>query len=124
VRLVSLVAIAPSITQPALAQSGSARPLPVFRGLFGPDERESTRPRSLDLTWNVCSAQDDNLQQRLEHDADGDGHQPSPRAVCRALHLPVRYQFANGVGLPPMLTPSVDRQRARLGLTRSTPLVQ
>jgi hypothetical protein len=70
VRLVSLVAIALSIARPALAQSGSgsARPLPVFRGLFGPDERESTRPRSLDVNWNVYSAQDDNTF--LATDAD------------------------------------------------------
>jgi hypothetical protein len=60
VRLLSLGAIVLSIAQPALAQSGSARPLPVFRGLFGPDERESMRPRSLDIDWNVYSAEDDN----------------------------------------------------------------
>ncbi|HXI28338.1 MAG TPA: hypothetical protein VNG89_07945 [Vicinamibacterales bacterium] len=63
-RLLSPVAIALaivlSISVTASAQSGSARPLPVFRGLFGPDERESTRPRSLDINWNVYSAQDDN----------------------------------------------------------------
>jgi hypothetical protein len=39
-------------------------------------------------------------------------------------HFYYRYRFANGVGLPPMLMSSVDRQGARVGLTVWTPLVQ
>jgi hypothetical protein len=39
-------------------------------------------------------------------------------------HFIYRYQFANGVGLPPALRQSVDRQGARVGLTLWTPLVQ
>ena len=67
-RLLSIAAVAAATAQPAAAQSTSSRPLPVFRGLFGPDERESTRPRSLDINWSVYSAQDDNTF--LATDAD------------------------------------------------------
>ena len=58
--LLAAVAIALVAAPPAAAQSTASRPLPVFRGVFGPDERESTRPSSLDLNWTVYSAQDDN----------------------------------------------------------------
>jgi len=67
-RLLAALATALAAAQPASAQSTSSRPLPVFRGLFGPDERESTRPRSLDVDWTVYSAQDDNTF--LATDAD------------------------------------------------------
>jgi hypothetical protein len=68
VRLLAAFAVALVAATPASAQSTSSRPLPVFRGLFGPDERESTRPTSLDLNWTVYSAQDDNTF--LATDAD------------------------------------------------------
>jgi hypothetical protein len=68
VRLLAALATALVAATPVSAQSTSARPLPVFRGLFGPDERESTRPNSLDLDWTVYSAQDDNTF--LATDAD------------------------------------------------------
>src|SRR6059058_6716464 len=66
--LLGLLAIAVVAPRAASAQPTSSRPLPVFRGLFGPDERESTRPSSLDLNWTVYSAQDDNTF--LATDAD------------------------------------------------------
>jgi len=68
VRLLAALAIAVIAAAPASAQSTGSRPLPVFRGLFGPDERESNRPTSLDLNWTVYSAQDDNTF--LATDAD------------------------------------------------------
>jgi len=68
-RLMSLVAIARSITRPAPAQPGSARLLPQATVIVG-------------------------------------------------------YQSATGVGLPPLLTQSVDRQGARIGPSAWTALVQ
>ena len=68
VRLLAALAIAVIAAPPASAQSTGSRPLPVFRGLFGPDDRESTRPTSFDLNWTVYSAQDDNTF--LATDAD------------------------------------------------------
>jgi hypothetical protein len=65
--VLAMLAFAP-LARPASAQSTSSRPLPVFRGLFGPDDRESNRPRSLDVNWNVYTAQDDNTF--LATDAD------------------------------------------------------
>jgi hypothetical protein len=43
---------------PASAQS--AQGSRVFRGLFGPTEKEQVRPRQLDVTWSLYNAADDN----------------------------------------------------------------
>jgi hypothetical protein len=59
-RAVSLIVLASSAARPASAQPMSSRPLPVFRGLFGPTVAEQTRPRSLDVNWSLYEAGDDN----------------------------------------------------------------
>jgi hypothetical protein len=51
--------LALAAARPASAQT-TARPLPVYHSLFGPDEKALTRPQTLDVDWSVYSAADDN----------------------------------------------------------------
>jgi hypothetical protein len=57
-RLTAAVALAGVAARPAAAQT--TRPLPVYHGVFGPDEHDDRRPSSFDVNWALYSADDDN----------------------------------------------------------------
>ena len=58
VPVMSILLFALQTAAPGEAQSTSRTPL--FRGLFGPTDTDQTRPRRLDATWSLYSAEDDN----------------------------------------------------------------
>src|SRR4051794_17882140 len=58
-RIAAFLMLALALVPPASAQSGPRR-LPVYGSLFGPGEKETLRPRRLDVNWSVYSADDDN----------------------------------------------------------------